>query len=105
VAAENDGAGARAGLRAGGRKNRFAGDLDGLDAGGLGDWSERAGGAEAEAVSESGIELVHPDGARITIYLPAAVTTVASALMALGELGFELVRDDDEKGLELGREP
>jgi hypothetical protein len=70
-------------------------------------WSEGPGGAEAEgrAMSENGIELVHPDGTRVTIHLPAPVSAVAAAMMALAEIGFELVRDDDEKGLELGREP
>jgi hypothetical protein len=47
-------------------------------------------------VSENGIELVHSDGTRVTIHLPAAVSTVAAALMAFGELGFELVRDEEK---------
>lgn len=39
------------------------------------------------------IALVHPDGCEVHIILPAPAPTVAAALDALGNLGFEL--DDD----------
>lgn len=43
------------------------------------------------------IRLIHPDGTRITLWLPAPMSTAGEAMMALAKLGFDFDRSEEEE--------